>query len=123
MENIVIRGRKRLKGEIITEGAKNSALPILAATILNGGLSVIHNCPNLTDINFTIQILKKLGCKVKLEENNTVIIDSSSVNQTKIPEKLATTMRSSIIFLGPMLARFRKVTISYPGGCDSLWVK
>ena len=116
MSKLIVTGGKRLQGEITIEGSKNAVLPILAATILNGGINVIKNCPKLKDVEIALEILRKLGCKVKVE-GNTVILDSSTLNKTEIPEDLASEMRSSIIFMGPMLARCKKVTISYPGGC------
>ncbi|HHY83883.1 MAG TPA: UDP-N-acetylglucosamine 1-carboxyvinyltransferase [Clostridiales bacterium] len=116
MSKMIVTGGQRLRGEIAVEGSKNAVLPILAATVLNGGTSVIKNCPKLRDVEIAIEILKKIGCKVKMEDK-TVIVDSSTLNSTKIPEELAIEMRSSIIFMGPMLARCGKVTISYPGGC------
>lgn len=119
MSKLVITGGKRLNGEIRIEGSKNAVLPILAATVLNSGISVIKNCPKLRDVEVALEILKSLGCKIKWE-GDVVTVDSSTITETKIPVDLATEMRSSIIFLGPMLARCGKVTISYPGGCVTL---
>lgn len=116
MSKIIVTGGQKLKGEIPIEGSKNAVLPILAATVLNGGINVIKNCPKLRDVEIMLEILQKVGCKVKIEEN-TVIVDSSVVDVWEIPEDLATEMRSSVIFIGPMLARCGKVTICYPGGC------
>lgn len=117
MSVLVVTGRQRLTGEIVVDGSKNAVLPILAATILNSGLNVIRNCPKLRDVDVAIQILKTLGCKVSME-GNTVVVDSSTLNRTEIPEALVVEMRSSIFFLGPMLARCKKVSIGYPGGCE-----
>lgn len=119
MSRIIINGGRKLQGEIVVEGSKNAVLPILTATVLNSGISIIKNCPKLKDVEITLDILKEIGCKVKAE-NSAIIVDSSSLDKTEIPEKLAAEMRSSIIFLGPMLARCGKVTISYPGGCVTL---
>ncbi len=119
MERLIVTGGQKLSGEITVEGAKNAVLPILVATVLNGGINVIKNCPRLNDVDATLEILKSIGCKVN-RENNVVIIDSSTLNNTEIPEALAVEMRSSIIFMGPMLSRFKKVTISYPGGCVNI---
>jgi len=116
MSKLVVTGGQKLKGEITVEGAKNAVLPILAATVLNGGVSRIKNCPRLSDVQIMLEILKKIGCKVSFE-GDTVTVDSSTINSTDIPEDLAVEMRSSIIFMGPILSRFKKVTISYPGGC------
>ena len=119
MGRIIVTGGRKLKGEIQIEGSRNAVLPILAATVLNDGISVVKNCPRLKDVEITVEILKRLGCKVKME-GHAAIVDSSTLNKTEIPEDLVSEMRSSIIFLGPMLARCGKVTISYPGGCASL---
>ncbi|ODM25183.1 UDP-N-acetylglucosamine 1-carboxyvinyltransferase [Acetivibrio mesophilus] len=119
MSKLIVTGGQKLKGEIVVEGSKNAVLPILAATVLNDGISVIKNCPRLRDVEIMFEILRKLGCKVKVEED-VVTIDSSTINSTEIPEDLAVEMRSSIIFLGPILSRLGKVTISYPGDCKIL---
>lgn len=114
MNKIIVRGGKKLKGEIGIEGAKNSVLPILAATILNGGENIVKNCPMFSDVEVILDILRTIGCKVKMEDN-VAIIDSSAITSTVVPESLASEMRSSIILMGPLLARLGKVTISYPG--------
>lgn len=116
MSKIVVAGGRRLQGEVVVEGSKNAVLPILAASVLNSGINIIKNCPKLRDVDIMLEILRKLGCHVKVEDH-TVIIDSSTLSSTEVPEELATEMRSSIIFMGPLLARGGKVTISYPGGC------
>lgn len=116
MSKLIVTGGQKLKGEITVEGSKNAVLPILAATVLNDGVSVIRNCPRLSDVYTMLEILKQLGCKVSFE-GDTVTVDSSTMNSTEVSEDLAVEMRSSIIFLGPILSRFKKVTISYPGEC------
>ena len=122
MSRIVVVGGQKIKGEMTVEGSKNAVLPILAATVLNGGLNVIKNCPRLRDVEIMLEILATIGCKVSFE-GNTVVIDSTTINSCEIPEELAAEMRSSIVFMGPMLARCGKVTISYPGGCVILWLQ
>ncbi len=117
MEKLVIHGGRKLSGEIDIQGAKNSALPILAATVLIKGESVIHNCPELSDIDAAIRILKHLGCKVK-KENKTLIVDSREITCYNIPDGLMREMRSSIVFLGSVLGRTGKAVMSSPGGCD-----
>jgi len=119
MSKLVITGGSRLNGEIIVEGSKNAVLPIMAASLLNGKESVIKNCPRLKDVEVMIEILRKIGCSVKMEAD-VITINSSTISETQIPVELAAEMRSSIIFMGPMLARCGKVTISYPGGCVTL---
>lgn len=118
MCKFVIEGGNRLSGEIDIEGSKNAVLPILAATVLNKGTSIIKNCPRLRDVEVAVEILNKIGCKTTYNQDS-LYIDSSNITESKIPEDLAAEMRSSIIFLGPMLSRCKQVTISYPGGCDT----
>lgn len=120
MSRFVIAGGAKLEGEIVVEGSKNAVLPILAASLLNGGESIIKNCPRLRDVEVMIEILKKIGCNAKME-GDVITVNSSNIRETQIPVELAAEMRSSIIFMGPMLARCGKVTISYPGGCVTLW--
>lgn len=119
MSKIIINGGHKLKGEIWVEGSKNAVLPILAATVLNGGINIINNCPKINDVYVMLKILKTIGCKVSFEDN-CCTVDSSSIQSTEIPDELAAEMRSSIIFMGPVLARGGEVTISYPGGCVTL---
>ncbi|WHH58893.1 UDP-N-acetylglucosamine 1-carboxyvinyltransferase [Petroclostridium sp. X23] len=117
MEKIVIAGGNRLEGEIKVNGAKNAVLPILAATILNGGRNIIHNCPDLKDVSASLQILAYIGCKVE-RQGTTIIVDSSNIKDYHIPEHLMREMRSSVIFLGSIISRCRKAVLSYPGGCE-----
>ena len=117
MDSIIINGGRKLVGEIDLQGSKNSSLPILAATVLVNGISVIHNCPELTDVDAAIKILEHLGCKVK-REKNTLTVDSSEITCYNIPQKLMREMRSSIVFLGSVLGRKGKATLCGPGGCE-----
>lgn len=117
MEKIKIKGGRTLKGEISIHGAKNSALPILAATVLTTKPTVIHNCPRLTDIDAAINILLHLGCKVKVD-GETVYVDASNITCSDIPDDLMREMRSSVVFLGAILARTGKASFSTPGGCE-----
>ncbi len=117
MEKLIINGAKKLQGEISVHGAKNSVLPILAATLLIKGISVIHNVPQLTDVDASIRILEYLGAKVKREES-TLIVDANEITENTIPEEMMREMRSSIIFLGSLLSRTKEAYICYPGGCD-----
>ena len=117
MQRIVISGGNKLCGEVDVQGSKNSTLPILAATVLVNGVSVIHNCPDLSDVNAAVDILKHLGCLVK-RENNTLIVDSSCISCYNIPDCLMREMRSSIVFLGSVLGRTGRAVLSSPGGCD-----
>lgn len=117
MDILKINGGNKLTGEITLHGAKNSALPILSATILVKGVSVLHNCPKLKDVDETLSILEGLGCKVK-REGSTVTVDATDVNSSKIDEKAMRSMRSSILFLGSLLSRCKEASIFLPGGCD-----
>lgn len=117
MGKFVINGGKPLHGEIKVNGAKNSVLPIFAASILNAGISIIKNAPNISDTVNTIKILEHIGCKV-LYNDKTVIIDSSGITKTEIPLEYTEKMRSSIIFLGSLCGRFKTAGIAYPGGCS-----
>lgn len=117
MSSLIIKGGNRLEGEIEVQGAKNAVLPILAATILNGGKNVIHNCPDLRDVKITIEVLKNLGCKIK-RENKVLVVESDNISGYTIPDELMRQMRSSIIFLGAIIARCGKAVVSMPGGCE-----
>ncbi len=117
MDKIIVRGGKKLRGEIGVQGAKNSVLPILVATLLVNGISVIHNCPLLSDVDATIRILRYLGCSVT-REGHTVTVDSSNVERCDVPDNLMREMRSSIVFLGGILGRIGKAVLSTPGGCE-----
>lgn len=117
MSKIIIEGGRKLEGLVRIHGSKNAVLPILAATVLNGGINVIRDCPKLKDVYSSIDILKGLGCSVEWE-GSTVIVDSRNITTHFIPEALMREMRSSIIFLGAIVSRCRRATISMPGGCE-----
>ncbi|HEY0829358.1 MAG TPA: UDP-N-acetylglucosamine 1-carboxyvinyltransferase [Bacilli bacterium] len=116
MEKLVIEGGRPLSGTICIHGAKNAALPILAASIMVDGTHIINNVPNLLDINIMLQILRALGCKTE-HHNETVTVETSSIHSSHIPEELMGQMRSSIFLMGPLLSRFGRVQIYQPGGC------
>lgn len=117
MSCFTITGGKRLSGVVEIQGSKNSALPVLAATLLNGTQSILHNCPHLTDVDAASRILRALGCRVETQEH-TVTVDSSGADRFEIPETLMGQMRSSIVFLGAILSRFGQAKLSFPGGCE-----
>lgn len=117
MAEYVVNGGHRLNGCIDIQGAKNSALPILAAAILCKDQVVLHNCPNLSDVTTSVKILRYLGCTVCCE-GSTVVIDSKGMYRCDIPTELMREMRSSIVFLGAILGRFRQAQMSLPGGCE-----
>lgn len=116
MEKLVIEGGKPLSGAISIHGAKNAALPILAASIMAEGTVKIENVPDLSDIGVMLGILRSLGCIAELT-GDLVTVDTSAVNQHHIPESLMSQMRSSIFLMGPLLARLGKVELYQPGGC------
>lgn len=113
----IVEGGAKLNGEVLISGAKNSALPILASTILNDGISILKNVPIIDDTLVAIEILRDLGCEVLVYEN-TVIVDAKNINNIEINENLVKKMRCSIIFLGAILSRCKKAIVSYPGGCN-----
>lgn len=112
-----IRGGRPLSGSLTIHGAKNSVLPILAACLLVPGQCVLHNVPNLSDVSATLDILRLLGCRAD-REGDTVVVDASVLSRSDIPEHLMREMRSSVIFLGALLARLGTAELSYPGGCE-----
>lgn len=118
MTELHIKGGFPLQGEVEVQGAKNSVLPILAAAVLNQSESIIHNVPNIKDVNTMILILESIGCKIKREGNNTLVVNSSFIHTNEVPENLVREMRSSIILLGAILAKHKQAKFSYPGGCD-----
>lgn len=116
MSSIKVIGGSRLNGELKIQGSKNAALPIIAATVLNKGITILRNCPRILDVFHMIKILKELGCAANWE-NNTLIIDTSKLTSAKVSESSVRKMRSSILFLGALLGRCHEVSIAYPGGC------
>ncbi len=112
-----IRGSRGLQGEVSIYGAKNAALPILAATVMVDGKTLIHDVPQLEDVRVMIEILRSLGAKVDFSSEHTVSVDASHITNTNVPAALMRRMRSSIFLMGPLLARFGEVCVSKPGGC------
>ena len=117
MQYYLVEGGKPLHGSIPISGAKNSVLPILAATLLTGGRTVLHNCPDLRDVRSALEILEHLGCRTR-RQGSDILVDSSGASRWDVPHALMREMRSSVIFLGPILARFGKARLSLPGGCE-----
>lgn len=116
MAKYIIEGGNRLTGEVNVHGAKNSVLPILAATLLVGE-SQLHNCPHLSDVDAAINILTHLGCQVKRQED-VVTVKAKALSECTIPENLMREMRSSVVFLGAVIARCGHAKVSMPGGCE-----
>jgi len=116
LDKLIIRGGRKLSGEVSVSGSKNAALPIFCATILAPGLHEISNVPFLRDINTTIKVLESLGAVV--EGNGHVVrIDATNVNNVEATYDLVKTMRASVLVLGPLLARHGRARVSLPGGC------
>ena len=117
MSEILIQGGVSLEGEVCVQGAKNSVLPILAATILTGGEVLLEGCPHLKDVDASVDILRGLGCRVRWE-GDALLADTASMTGCAISDALMRRMRSSAIFLGAVLARCGRAEMSYPGGCE-----
>ncbi|MEK3882505.1 UDP-N-acetylglucosamine 1-carboxyvinyltransferase [Paenibacillus sp. PL2-23] len=116
MDKLVIEGGKPLSGTIVIQGAKNAALPILAASLLAEGTTTIDSVPHLLDIDVMLNILRELGCRAE-HTGDTVVLDTTSAHTSHVPETLMKQMRSSIFLMGPLLARFGEVQVYQPGGC------
>lgn len=117
MSQLLIKGGSPLAGETAVQGAKNSVLPILAATLLTGGQVALQNCPRLRDVDASIRILRALGCDARWE-GDSLLVDTAGLNGCAISDILMREMRSSAIFLGAILARCGQAELSYPGGCE-----
>lgn len=117
MSKIIIEGQHMLSGEVTISGAKNSAVALLPASVLSKEKSVIYNVPEISDINYLIEIMEFLNCKIE-HKNGTLYIDSSNIENKPIPEELSVQMRASYYFMGALLAKFGKVEMSFPGGCN-----
>lgn len=117
MQRLRIEGEKRISGEISVQGAKNSALPLLAACLLPKGDVTLHNCPRLSDVFASCRILSCLGCKCKID-GNTVQVNTLGLSGSFVPDGLMREMRSSIVFMGAILGKTGKCSLSFPGGCE-----
>lgn len=117
MDNIIIRGGTPLNGTIEASGAKNAALPLLAAAILVEGPVVYHRIPHLKDITTMMTLISYQGAEVTFDDKSRIHIDASSADKPEAPYELVKTMRASALVLGPLLARFGKARVSLPGGC------
>ena len=117
MSELRITGGRPLSGEVYIHGAKNSVLPILAATVLVPGVSVIRNCPDLSDVRASLAILEHLGCKTT-RQGDAVTVDAAQISSCKVPDALMRETRSSVIFLGAILARMGCAELNLPGGCE-----
>ena len=117
MDYFQIRGGTPLQGRIPISGAKNAALPILAATLLTDKVSTLSNVPQLNDITTMVELLGALGADVAIDESMALQVSAAQLNNQRAPYELVKTMRASILVMGPLLARFGKAEVSFPGGC------
>ncbi len=117
MNSIRVGSTHKLYGDVTVQGCKNAVLPILAATLLNEGQNVIHNCPMLSDVKTTLDILKGIGAKAALS-GSTAVIDTRDITDYHIPEQMMGKLRSSIILVAPILSRCKKAVFTMPGGCE-----
>ncbi len=117
MDKLIITGGAALSGEIRISGAKNAALPILAATLLAGKKVTVNNIPHLRDVTTSISLLQRMGVEVSVDERLGVTVDANTLKERKAPYDLVKTMRASILVLGPLLARHGEASVSLPGGC------
>jgi UDP-N-acetylglucosamine 1-carboxyvinyltransferase len=117
MDKLIITGGKKLSGELRISGAKNAALPILAATLLSEKPVSVGNIPHLHDITTTMELLGRMGVHLLVDEKMNIEVDSSEITSYEAPYELVRTMRASILVLGPLLARFGEAHVSLPGGC------
>ena len=116
MEQLLITGGARLSGTVRIHGAKNSVLPILAACCLCSSPCVLHNCPDIEDVTTALEILQCLGCRTQ-RDGSTLLIDPAGLQSCRVEKQLAGKMRSSIMFLGPLLSKFSRAELALPGGC------
>lgn len=117
MDKLIITGGRPLRGEVRISGAKNAALPVLAATLLTDGPVTVSNIPHLRDVTTTMELLGRMGVELVVDERMRIKVDASPIRKFFAPYELVKTMRASILVLGPLLARFGRAVVSLPGGC------
>ena len=117
MDKLLIKGGSPLNGEIYASGAKNSALPILASSLLADSPMKVSNLPHLNDVTTMLELLGSMGVEVMLNDEMDVQVDTSTIKNLNARYELVKTMRASILVLGPMLAKFQQATVALPGGC------
>ncbi len=118
MDVIRIEGGHRVEGTVTVEGAKNSALKLMAATILAPGVNTLTNVPNISDVHVMGKVLKRLGARIEVIDEHTLRIDTAAVDSWVTPYELVAQMRASTAVLGPLIGRFGKATVAMPGGCN-----
>ena len=116
MDSIHVQGGRSLSGEISVQGSKNAVLPIMAAAVLVKGVTVLKNCPDITDVRCMIKLLQSIGCLVEYT-GDSLMIDARQITSHTLPHEYVKKMRSSIILMGALLGRTGKVALNYPGGC------
>ena len=116
-EVIIVRGNHTLKGDVRVSGAKNSALKLMAASILGQGETILHNVPLISDIELMSEVLARLGATV-VREGHTLRINTADVDSCETPYELVSKMRASISVLGPLIGRFGEARVAMPGGCQ-----
>ena len=117
MDKLLIRGGRKLRGEVLISGAKNAALPELCAALLTDRPVTLHNVPRLKDVATMLKLVHNMGVRAERDDNGTVRIDARSLEVPEAPYELVKTMRASVLALGPLLARFGRAKVSLPGGC------
>ena len=118
MDVIRVEGGLPISGEVHVGGAKNSALKLMAATIMAPGVTTLENVPNISDVHVMGKVLKRLGATIQVPDEHTLVIDTSAVDKWETPYELVAKMRASTAVLGPLLARFGKAVVAMPGGCN-----
>ena len=118
MDVIRVEGGLPISGEVTVEGAKNSALKLMAATIMAPGVTTLYNVPNISDVHVMGKVLKRLGATIEVTDAHTLVIDTTDVDKWETPYELVAKMRASTAVLGPLLARFGKAVVAMPGGCN-----
>ncbi|MGN0703532.1 MAG: UDP-N-acetylglucosamine 1-carboxyvinyltransferase [Lentihominibacter sp.] len=117
MGKYLIRGGKSLSGEVLISGAKNAALPVLAAAVATKGENIIEACPEISDVDNMVSILEALGCRAE-RDGSRILVDASALTECRIPDEMMKEMRSSVFLAGSLLARCGEAVISSPGGCN-----
>ncbi len=118
MDKLIVEGKNVLSGTVSISGAKNAVLPMLCASVMvSDGIVIVKNIPHLNDVTTTTSLLAKMGMTITMDESMNIQLDSSTMNNTFAPYELVKTMRSSILVLGPLLAKYGNAKVSLPGGC------
>jgi len=117
MSSFIIQGKPKLQGEISVKGAKNNALKLIPAALLTSEKVILNNVPNIIDVNLTLELAKSLGAKIEKISENSISIQAENIDSQKINNEIARKIRTSLMFIGPLLHRCGKIEIPHPGGC------